>query len=205
MKAIETFEVNDKVVEIHIDDNPENPRDSSYQDNCDMFILFHKRYNLGDKHDYKSQDYSNWDEMEDQIFKDLRPVEMRRIYLYDHSGLTISDSDFGDRWDSGMIGFALITREAALYEMSAKKVSKKVKDWAKKYLTATINEYRNYLEGNVYGYIIKDKNDNELESCWGFNGEIDYVKKEAIEVAKGFIISPKLQVENKNQLSLALV
>ena len=32
-------------------------------------------------------------------------VAILPLYLYDHSGLTMSTNDFGDRWDSGCVGF----------------------------------------------------------------------------------------------------
>ena len=199
MEAIETFKVDDKNVEIHYDEDPQNPRTEN--DNCDMFILFHKRYSLGDKHNYKSEDYSGWDEMEAAIIKEHNPVVIRRIFMIDHSGISIADHSFNDQWDSGMIGFALISRESALKEMNAKKVTKKVKDWAEKYLTATISTYRSYLENEAYGYIIKDKDDNELDSCWGFIGDIDYVKEEATSTAKSIKVPEPI---NPNQLEFAI-
>jgi hypothetical protein len=200
MEAIETFKVDDKKVEIHIDEDPSNPRDF---DNCDLFILFHKRYNLGDKHDYKHEDFSGWDEMEAQIIKDHDPVVIKSVYLMDHSGISISDKPFSCHFDSGMIGFALISRKSALKEMNAKRVTRKVKEWAKKCLDSSIKTYDEYLKGEVYGYVIKDEEDNDLESCWGFFG-LDYVKKEATELAKGIIVPPKPEVKDPNQLELAL-
>jgi len=200
MEAIETFKVDDKTVEIHIDEDPSNPRDN---DNCDLFIMFHKRYNLGDEHDYKFVDYDGWDEMEAQIIKDHNPVEIRRIYMYDHSGITISDHTFSDPWDSGMIGFALISRKSALEVMNAKRVTKKIKEWAKKCLDSSIKTYDEYLQGEVYGYVIKDEEGNDLESCWGFFG-LDYAKRVATETAKGIIVPPKPEVKDPNQLELAL-
>ena len=182
------------------DEDPLNPRDTEWQDNCDLFILFHKRYNLGDKHDYKHQDYNSWDEMEKQIIKDHNPVDIRRIYMYDHSGLTIKDSPFDCPWDSGMIGFALISRTSALKEMNAKKVTKKVKGWAKTCLDSSINSYDNYLRGNCYGYVVEDADGEELDSCWGFIGDIDYVRDEAKGAAAFCKSKPK---EDPNQLKLA--
>ena len=198
MDAVETFKVGNKTVKIVIDEDAESPRNDG-RDNCDMFILFHKNYNLGDKHEYVSSQFSGWDEMEKQIIKDHKPVEMRRIYLYDHSGITIADHPFSCPWDSGMIGFALISRESALKEMSAKKVTKKVKEWAKKYLDATIEEYDQYIRGNCFGYIVEDEDGEHLDSCYGFIGDLDYVKQEATEAAQ----SIPAKDEDPNQLKLA--
>jgi hypothetical protein len=201
MDAIETFKVDDKTVEIHIDDNPINPRDPQYQDNCDMFICFHKRYSLGDKHDYSSEHFNGWDDMEKQIVKDLDPLEIRRLYMLDHSGLTISSAPFDCPWDSGMIGFVLITKEQARKACMVKKITKKTKEWATKYLDATIKEYDSYLRGESYGYYIKDADGEVLESCWGFGGDIDYVRETATETAKEIKVAQK---EDPNQLQLFL-
>lgn len=201
MDAIETFKVDDKTVEIHIDDDPINPRSKEYQDNCDMFICFHKKYDLGDKHDYKSEDYAGWDDMERQIVKDLDPIEIRPLYMYDHSGITIADHDFGDRWDSGRIGFVLITKEQARKEHGVKRISKKVKEWASKYLDATIKEYDSYLRGENYCFSILNKDGDIVDSCSGFGGDIDYVRQTATDTAKAIVVPLK---EDPRQLQLIL-
>lgn len=200
MDAIEKFKVDDKVVKIFVDEDPENPRTEC--DNCDLFILFHPNYNLGDKHDYKYDDFNGWDEMEDQIIKDHNPVEIRQIRMYEHSGITISDSSaypYNDRWDSSMIGFALISRKSALETMMVKRITKRIKKWAKECLDSTIKTYDQYLRGECYGYVIEDVDGEELESCWGFIG-MDCVKEEATEIAKGITIPPKPQPVDPNQL-----
>jgi len=210
MDPVETFEVDGKIVEIHIDEDPQNPRDKEYQDLCDMFICFHKRYQIGDKHDYKSEDYSGWDEMEKQIIKDLDPLEIRPLYLYDHSGITISSNPFSCPWDSGQIGFVLITKKSARETCMVKRISKKTREWAKKCLDGSIEELDSYLRGECYGYVIKtkptdeDEEGEELESCWGFGGDIKYVREEATNLAKVIKIPPKPQKENANQLQLVL-
>ena len=54
------------IIEIEQDENPESPRE---WDNLTTMICFHKKYNLGDKHDIKHQDYSSWNEMEQALIK----------------------------------------------------------------------------------------------------------------------------------------
>ena len=44
--------------------------------------------------------------------------------------------------------------------------------------------YASYLEGDVYGYVVKHKVYGLEESCWGFYG-MDYCKSEATSVADG--------------------
>lgn len=44
-------------------------------------------------------------------------VAILSLYLYDHSGLTMSTSDFGDRWDSGCVGFIYMDKATAMKEI----------------------------------------------------------------------------------------
>ena len=175
--ALETINFKNKIIEIHQDNYPQNPREN---DNADIIICFHKRYTLGDKHNYKINDFSGWDELEKQLIKDYQPIAIKPIYMYDHSGVTISTTPFSCPWDSGQIGFILISRETALKENYSKRIDKKIKTWAEKYIQASIKEYDQYLTGDVYGYIIKDENEEEINACWGFYG-LNYTIKQAKE------------------------
>lgn len=44
------------------------------------------------------------------------------------------------------------------------------------------NQWKAWVEGDVYGYVVKTS--DERESCWGFYGDLDYVRKEAREEAE---------------------
>ena len=44
-------------------------------------------------------------------------VAILPLYLYDHSGLTMSTNDFGDRWDSGCVGFIYMDKDTAMKEL----------------------------------------------------------------------------------------
>lgn len=172
MQAVKTIEKNGKIIEIHVDVDPQNPRDPNNQYNDDVMVCFHGRYKLGDEHAYKSDDYNGWDEMKEQIEKDNDIADILPLYLYDHSGITISTTDFNDRWDSGQIGFIYITKAKARETHMCKRLTKKVMEQVHKNLLASVETYDQYLRGDVYGYIIKDKETGEeVDSCWGFFGE----------------------------------
>jgi hypothetical protein len=166
-QPVETFVLNNKTVEIYLDEDPQNPREN---DNADTMVCFHGRYNLGDKHNYRSSDFSGWDAIEKQIIEDHNPVAIFPLYMLDHSGLTLSTSAFSCPWDSGQIGFVFISREVALKENHSKRVTNKIKEWAERYIKASVEEYDQYLRGDVYGYVIKDEEGNQEDSCWGFFG-----------------------------------
>ena len=200
--CIKANQINGYNVEIHQDENPEDPRE---WDNLGMMVCFHKRYNLGDKHNYRSQNFNGWSELKKQIIKDHNPVAIIPLYLYDHSGITINTTGFSNidsaRWDWGQIGFAFIPRDEFLKEFEKKRVTKTLKEKANEILLSEVQTYNQYLTGEVYGYVIKDIETEEVkESCWGFFG-LEYVEKEATSIANGLKHTEK---ENKNQLQLVL-
>ena len=172
---IETKQVGRFTVKIWQDEDPWNPRE---WDNLTKMIFFHGRYILGDKHDYKSQDYNGWDEMEKQLIEDFKPVVIYKVRMYDHSGIGLSLSadryPFNCPWDSGWIGFILISREDALKAYSAKRLTEKIKDRCERILVSEFNTYNEYLQGEVYGYSVRDGDGDIVDSCSGFYGDEGY-------------------------------
>ena len=53
-----------------------------------------------------------------------------------------------------------------------------------KTLHAEVEEYAEYLAGNVYGYEVLDEDGNDIESCWGFIGDYECG---ALEEARGVV------------------
>ena len=151
---------NGNTLEIYQDMSSESPRE---WDNVTKLVCFHKRYALGDCHDVDHDDYNSWNEMRESITNKNDLVV--KLYLYDHSGITIATSPFHCKWDSGQVGFAIIT-EAQIKEEFDGDVDK-----AAKCLEAEVKTYDQYLRGETYGYILKDNEDNDLDSCWGFFGD----------------------------------
>ena len=97
-------------IEIEQDPDPMNPR--TEWDNLGNMICCHKRYVLGNKHSYKHSDYSSWDEFINAIEKNEGPIVWLPIYMYDHSGISISTNNnhypFNDQWDAGKVGFIYV-------------------------------------------------------------------------------------------------
>jgi hypothetical protein len=175
------------------DSSADSPRD---WDNLSKMICFHNRYDLGDKHNYNADDYSGWEEMKKAIIKEENPAVILPLYLYDHSGITISTSPFSCRWDSGQIGFVLVSKKQALEEYGGVRVSSKKKVKIESVLNAEIETYTKYVEGEVYGFQIVDEDDNHIDSCYGFygrdfatNGMLDYIDHELLGVAEGEVVA----------------
>ena len=64
------------------------------------------------------------------------------------------------------------------------KLEKRSKKIIEKYLQGEVETYNQYINGEVYGFIIEDENGNPVEdgSCWGF-----YDTKDAIAEAKSIV------------------
>jgi hypothetical protein len=176
----QVFTVGDKVLKIYQDDNAESPRE---WDNVTKMVCFHKRYRLGDKHEYKEADFNSWDEVEAQLKKDNDIAVIKVLRLYSHSGITISISEgypYNDRWDAGIVGFVFVTKDTIKNELGVSRVTKKGLEWANRLLEGEVATYDQFLRGDVYGYRLVKKvhcdacnNDEEedLDSCWGFYGD----------------------------------
>jgi len=153
------------------DTDPQDPRG---WDNLGSMVCFHNSNNLGDKHDYKSENYNGWDEMEKDIIKRENVGVILPLYLYDHSGITMNTTGFSCKWDSGRVGFIFISKEKIREELGHKYVTQKVRNKVEKLLVGEVETYDKYLTGDVYGYRITDtETDEEFESCWGFYGQED--------------------------------
>lgn len=158
----------DYQIEIIHDEFAPNPRIEF--DNLGTMVCFHRRYELGDRyHGYRSSDFNSWDELKKQIIKDHDPAVILPIYMYDHSGITISTSPFSCHWDSGQIGFIYIGRLKVMKEYNVKRITHLLKDRLTGYLKAEVETYDNYLTGSCYGYEIT-KDGETIDSCWGYYG-----------------------------------
>ena len=156
-------------LEIEQDSSPDSPRT---WDNLGTMVCFHKRYNLGDKTDYRSSDYDSWDELKQGIIDNEGEVVILPLFLYDHSGITISTTPFSCNWDSGQVGFIFVSKH---------KIKKEGIDETKvlDYLKGEVETYDQYLTGDVWGYRIYEvetcsmghEHKTLVDSCWGFYGE----------------------------------
>lgn len=121
--------------------------------------------------------------------RNMRHTEIEKVavmlplYLYDHSGITISTAPFSCPWDSGQVGFIYVTLEDVRKEYSCKNVTAKIRAKVEAQLRQEVETYDEYLTGQVYGYVVEDAEGEEIDSCWGFYG-LEYCKTEARESAE---------------------
>lgn len=240
---METIKYKGYDIEIVADDWAESPRE---WDNAGKMVCQHGRYYLGDE-EYKNSYANSWKEWfayyvlenyatlnlkyydtfgyfgdEEEVEKVWKWIEENMIvmplFLYDHSGLSISTSRTC-RWDSGQVGFMYITKKDAVKEWGNKYFTKTVEEKAIACLEEELKTYDDYLRGYVYGYRILDKEGNEIDSCHGYygydheesglldsarssiNAEIKYKLKAHLEKLKKQILS-KAPLQCRVQLSL---
>ena len=174
-------------LEIEQDNDPMNPR--TEWDNVTTMICFHKRYNLGDKTNYKSSDFDSWDELKEQIETDYKVLMIKPLYMYDHSGITISTSSFGCQWDSGQIGWVFIDeKQWKLMMGETEYTDEKLND----IIDNDVKTYDSYITGDVYQYTIY-----EIETC-----DKGHEHKSIVECCGNFFSEGECEDEGMNVLSI---
>ena len=144
--------ISNYILRVYYDDcGAFDPRED---DNLSVMVCFHKKYKLGDDHDYKADDFDSWDEMEKKITGDEDPLIIKPLYLYDHSGITIKTSPFGDRWDSGQVGFVYVRKQDVRDNFFIKRCGQAIKERADVLLEGEVEMYDKYIRGDAYGYEI---------------------------------------------------
>jgi len=113
-------------IQIYTDPDPEDPRQF---DDTSVMVCAHRRYTLGDKDAERPP-------------KDAAIAWP--IYMYDHSGLTISHSPFSCPWDSGQLGEHYITQEAFETAFAGDR------ERAEAYMRRELELYDAYIRGDVW-------------------------------------------------------
>ena len=165
MNAIDTTTYKGYNIELHYDDdNCNNPLED-----CAEVITLHyssNHYILGTENHEERPSEEDFDKNKFYVFP---------YFAYIHSGTALSMAPFGCWWDSGQADL-IITIDKAEF-----KDEKKAFEFAK----SKLKTFNQYLEGEVYGYVIAETGD----SCWGFydtgeamksaKEEIDYIVEQA--------------------------
>lgn len=137
-----------QVLEIYPDKYYEDPREWG---GWSKMICFHSRYNLDDKHDYKTP--SDFKEHIECLEEDGEEIYMLPLYLYDHSGITMNTTGFRCIWDSGQVGYIYTTDELMRDEGFGTPEfpipdREKILSW----LDGLVQTYDAYLRGEVYRF-----------------------------------------------------
>lgn len=155
-----------KVLKIWRDEFSESPRE---WDNLGTMVCWHKKYNLGDQHDFRTPDeFQKW-------AKSAELAVVMPLYLYDHSGITISTNGwrypYNDCWDAGQVGWIYAAKDRLRERYRVRRVTKRLIGKAANELRNEVEIYDQYLRGDVYGFTVFDMDDLVVvESVGGFYG-----------------------------------
>lgn len=175
-------------ITIEQDENADNPDEWG---NEDAFLVYSHRQFQVDRKGFEPReifDYLNYpkkplreeckeglgEDYEDRLedWENNKPTNYSdyhifTVYAYIHSGISLSLSHNGDRWDTSTTGFILVKRDAKIID----------EEQAEKIAQELIDTWNQYLSGNVYWFRI-DK-------------EIKYFKVKEIDLDKLDLINDK--------------
>lgn len=182
MRNYESFKHAGFEIRIEHDTDLESPREA--WDNAGTMVCFHRKYILGDKdHGFSSPEgFREWAEEPEQSDLLILP-----LYLYDHSGITISTGRFNDPWDSGQVGWIYMTPETLQKEFHGDR------EKGLSCLKSEVDSYDQYLRGDVYWYAILDSDGDTIDSCGGMYG-YDYCVTEAKQAAEACVSQLELNL-----------
>jgi hypothetical protein len=136
-----------------------------------------------DRDEYQDEQYEKtgkWDDMDTaDLYKliEEKGTIISTLYLYDHSGITISMGSFSCPWDSGPVGYIYMTKETVLKEWGE---GEEAYERARNCMKGEVEVYDNYLTGEVYSFKIEDPDGEEIDSCSGYygnDGKEDMIKE----------------------------
>lgn len=191
MEAIETFTHNGNTVEIlpDFDGSCSNPRDDC---NLGTFWTMERRATSPDKLPVRDNIFESVaNTLGGSAYADsnAKVLDKKAVWLpvwkYEHSGVAYAaagSNPFHCPWDSGQAGYIFVSLENVRKEYACKRVTKAIRAKVLEVLKAEVQAYSQWASGEVYGFVVKDKEGHELDSCWGFLG-MDHVKESAIEAA----------------------
>jgi hypothetical protein len=177
MEAIDTFDVEQLTVEIHHDDIQLEFIDELTFDNdedSDVIVCsFNTRSVLAEQNPFEELEL---------LFEFSKKNDMVifNLWKYEHGQVAYRAGvlgekmgyPFGCQFDSGIEGLVMVKSHVSWSdEEPIDRANRKldlITDW---------------VNGSIYGFIIKDDDGEELDSCWGFLGS-EYVKEAATEQAQ---------------------
>jgi hypothetical protein len=192
--SIKTVERDGVRVEVDQDDTDGSCSRDFYS--LGHMICWHNRYALGDKHDYKNfEDFvyqlaqeldidvytkDGFDRETEDLWEEVKKqIIVLPLYLYDHSGLSMSYGSFNDPWDSGQVGYIYVTYNEIKKEYKVDKVTPEIVQEVLSVLEDEVEMYDLELKGDVYYYKITKYHkcpccgqevEEDYDCCGGFYG-----------------------------------
>ena len=179
-------------IEVDYDYYPNNPRE--WDPVC--HIMSTKR-NLEIADEGLSFSKEDMMDMLDELKADPNVV-VKPIYMYEHTGITIRLTPFGDLWDSSICGYIFAYKNEVIREIG-NATEENWKERAENAMDHEIKVYDQFIRGDVYGFCVYQRDIIEckstisgniwtteeweqIDSCWGFYGH-DFEENGLIEYA----------------------
>ena len=165
------YRYKNQVLRIVQDNDPQSPRE---WDNLGTMVCYHPRYNLGDIQRDPVEHLT-------ELGLTAKDIVYLPLYLYDHSGLSMSTGDFKafdpQGFDSGLVGIIYVSKEKIKSEWNVKRITKKTLENVYRILNSEVEVFDDYLTGNCYGFELVEEIQTEnqlienfIDSCYGFYG-----------------------------------
>lgn len=169
-------------VEIHIDESPESPRD---WDNLGIIYSNSRTYDF-DGHGIKELIEDVGGNRYDNVIpweKIAKKYYYLKVWAYDHSGITVRTGEsnpWGNgytSWDSYLFGVIVCDKKKAMKEYGYKRPCKPLQKRVEQVLDGEIKNLDTFCRGEIYGYRTYNKDNEEIDSCWGFYDEEDAISE----------------------------
>jgi hypothetical protein len=92
MEPVSTSTIGGFTVEIYVDEDCASPRE---HDTLGTIVAWHRRYNLSDN----PKQFTTPGDFHAFLARE-KPSLVLPVYMFDHSGIALATTDFGDPWDS---------------------------------------------------------------------------------------------------------
>jgi len=149
------------------------------EESAGTFVCWHQRSYLGN---------INYPKHDEYLENHTEGSISFPVYIYDHSGISLSTEPFGCPWDSGVVGKWVFTREDLEKEMWCESLGefdlKKAKVEAHEYVKSMVSTLNDILQGEVWYFALHKQDPNcsccgmqppseVIDSCGGFIGSED--------------------------------
>jgi hypothetical protein len=162
---IEKFTEGGYTATLYHDEDCSNPREDD--EGKFLFLGFpHRSYEIGDEVlDPERYEARTLDELIEAVRQEYKARLVRPVHMIDHSGVCYRLGQ-----DSGTCGLMVATNEALEIrggkEWAATITDEQLEEW----MAGEIDEYSKWANGECYGYVTRDVNGVEVDSCWGLIG-----------------------------------
>ena len=120
------------------------------------------------------KDWRGYDSMRELIPDKEAEYHVFMVEAYIHGGIRLALANQGNfpdrRWDVSLCGAIFAAKSEWPLQESALKAA-----------GSLIEEWNQYLSGDVWGCIVEDDNGNHVDSCWGFYGR-EYAEEQGAEM-----------------------